>query len=277
MSGSVSGGMGSPAIDEANARFWNELCGTGFAKSLGISDHSMASLQKFDRAYLDLYPYLLERVPAATMRGKKVLEIGLGYGTLGQKIAEAGADYTGLDIAQGPVDMMNHRLRMQGIAGKAIQGSMLQCPLPDASVDCVVSIGCFHHTGNLRRCLDETWRVLKPGGEAYVMVYNAFSYRQWAKWPLRTLRAALGGSDLEASEAQRKAYDAGSSGEAAPETVFTSRAQLRAMMGKFGEFEAVLENCDHLSLRGRTLFPRLALLSTVGRIVGLDIYLRAVK
>ena len=31
--------MRSEAIDEANARFWNELCGSGFAKALGITDH----------------------------------------------------------------------------------------------------------------------------------------------------------------------------------------------------------------------------------------------
>jgi SAM-dependent methyltransferase len=270
--------MISQTIDEANARFWNELCGSTFAKALGITDHSITSLQKFDRAYLNFYPYLLERVPVATMRDKKVLEIGLGYGTLGQIISEAGADYTGLDIAKGPVDMMNHRLRMQGLAGKAIQGSMLDCPLPDASLDCVVSIGCFHHTGSVARCLEETWRVLKPGGVAYLMVYNAFSYRQWLKWPLRTLRAAFENrGSLQASVSQRKAYDADNIGEAAPETVFTPRAQLRAMMRNFREFQAVLENCDDVSLRGRTLVPRKLLLSTAGRLVGLDIYVCAVK
>lgn len=267
--------MEQQAIDSANAKFWDELCGTGFAKHLGITDRSLASLRKFDQAYLDLYPYLLRHVPVDTMRGKAVLEIGLGFGTLGQKIAESGALYTGLDIAQGPVDMMNHRLRMQGLPGQAIQGSMLECPLPDASMDCVVSIGCFHHTGSVARCIEETRRVLKPGGEAYLMVYNAFSYRQWLKWPLRTLRASLGGGDdAEASEAQRKAYDASSSGAAAPETVF---AQLRRMMREFRELEAVLENSDHLTLRGRTLVPRRLLLSTIGRVAGLDIYVRAVK
>ena len=35
-----------------------------------------------------MYPYLLRRVPVHTMRQKRVLEVGLGYGTLGQKIAE---------------------------------------------------------------------------------------------------------------------------------------------------------------------------------------------
>src|SRR3954466_7241161 len=98
------------------------------------------------------------------MRGSRVLEIGLGYGTLSQKLAEHARSYRGLDIAAKPVAMVNHRLRMSGPAGRAVQGSALAMPFPDSSFDFVVSIGCFHHTGNLQRCLDESFRVLAPGG-----------------------------------------------------------------------------------------------------------------
>lgn len=268
-------------IDKRNAEFWNELCGTSFAKHLGIRDHSEDSLQLFDRAYFDLYPYLLQHVPVHEMAGKHVLEVGLGYGTLGQKIAESGALYTGLDIAAGPVNMMNHRLRMKSLPGEAIQGSMLECPLPDASQDCVVSIGCFHHTGNVQRCFDETWRVLKPDGKAYLMVYNQFSYRQWIKWPRATLKALV--SPVSApdsnsiSDAQRKAYDADGAGEGAPETVFLSIKQIRSMLSRFSETHITKENCDHITLRGRAMIPRQALLSTLGRAMGLDLYICAYK
>lgn len=271
--------MSKSEIDEANASFWNELCGTGFAMSLGINDHSLESLQRFDQAYMDLYPYLTKRVPVAEMRGKRVLDIGLGYGTLGQKIADEGAIYTGLDIAKGPVDMLNHRLKLQGLPGKAIQGSMLNCPLEDSSVDCVVSIGCFHHTGNIARCIDETWRVLVPGGCAYIMVYNRFSYRQWIKWPMLTLRAALAGRDrVAATEAQRKAYDASmESGKAAPETVFVSQSELRVMMSRFSRVSMELENSDSLAFFGKVLVSRNSLLGNLGKFAGLDIYATAIK
>ena len=165
-------------IDKANEEFWNELCGSGLAQHLGIKDHGIKSLKQFDRSYLEFYPYLLKHVPVGEMAGKKVLEVGLGYGTLGQKIVDAGADYTGLDIADGPVNMMNHRLQMQGLPGRAIKGSILQSGLPAESFDYVVSIGCFHHTGNIQRCVNETWRLLKPEGTAFIMLYNQFSCRQ---------------------------------------------------------------------------------------------------
>lgn len=269
--------MDAGALNRANAEFWNELCGSAFARHLGIKDHSVKSLRRFDQAYLDLYPYLLERVPVSTMAGKRVLEVGLGYGTLGQRIIEAGADYTGLDVAQGPVDMLNRRVQIQSLSGKATQGSMLDCPFPDESFDIVVSIGCFHHTGSVERCIDETRRVLRPGGKAYFMVYNALSYRQWLRWPRLTLRAALGRERSGALEAQRKAYDANSAGAAAPETVFVSARHLRAMLRSFSDYRLWLENCDHITLRGRTLVPRTALLATLGRAAGLDIYVAATK
>ena len=264
--------MASEAIDQANAAFWDELCGTELARQIGVTDRSLESLRRFDRAYMELYPYLPDRVPVSTMRGKRVLEVGLGYGTVGQKIAEAGADYIGLDIAQGPVDMMNQRLATNRLPGKAIRGSMLDCPLPDASVDCVVSIGCFHHTGDVARCIEQTWRVLKPGGTAYLMVYNRFSYWQWIRWPLRTLRGGMGGN-----EAQRKAYDWDSSGVAAPETVFLSRDELKGLLARFSKVQMALENCHRFRVFGRVVVPRRLLLATLGRVAGLDVYISAAK
>jgi len=269
------------STDTANAAFWDELCGTSLARQLGISDRSPASVKRFDDFYLGFYPYLLERVPVASMKGKRVLEVGLGYGTLGQKIAESGADYVGLDIAEGPVEMMNHRLQMSGGQGRAQRGSMVNCPLPDSSVDCVVSIGCFHHTGDARKCFDETWRVLRPGGNAYLMVYNQLSYRQWINWPLRTLRTLLSerglGQAPAVTDSQRAAYDANSSGAGAPETAFFSTRTLRSMLSKFSRLEMRLENCDQVSIRGHTLVPRRLLLMTFGRAAGLDIYISATK
>ncbi len=266
-------------VDRANAEFWNELCGSQMARELGIVDHSAQSLARFDRAYLDFYPYLLERVPVKSLRGKRVLEVGLGYGTLGQCIAEAGAAYTGLDVAAMPVLMMQERLRMAGLPGRAVQGSMLSCPLEDGSVDAVVSIGCFHHTGDVARCIDETYRVLAQGGMAYVMVYNQFSLRQWTSWPWPTLRALVsssGGRRRKTTEEQRRMYDARADGSAAPETVFLSKSTVRGLFSRYSNVEIHAENSDPLMWRGRALVSRPAMLR-LGWLWGLDLYIAARK
>ena len=262
-------------IDQANEEFWDELCGTSLAKYLGITDRSEASLRRFDDFYLTYYPYLLRHVPVSEMSGENVLEIGLGYGTLSQQIAAAGANYNGLDIAKGPVDMVNERIRILGARGRAVQGSMLTCPFPDGSMDRVVSIGCFHHTGNTQRCIDETFRVLKPGGYAHIMVYNRFSYRQWLRWPKETAFAVVGRETV--SEEQRHAYDSDSAGGAAPETQFFSKRQLRKMFSEFARFSAKAENCDAYVRKQRVRISREKLLPIVGPILGLDVYVTAQK
>jgi ubiquinone/menaquinone biosynthesis C-methylase UbiE len=176
---------------------------------------------------------------------------------------------------------MNHRLRMHGLPGGAIQGSMLECPLGDASMDFVVSIGCFHHTGDVQRCIDEAWRVLKPGGAALLMVYNRFSYRQWSRWPLVTAKALLAqwrrASAPQATQAQRAAYDTDQQGVAAPVTSFHSTSELRLMLQRFREVALAKENCEAVHIRGRVLVGRQRLLPLVGPLAGLDIYIKAVR
>jgi SAM-dependent methyltransferase len=271
------------SVDAENAEFWNELCGTGLARSMGITEHTLDALRKFDQAYLEYYPYLLQRIPASTMASQRVLEVGLGYGTLGQKIVEAGAIYTGLDIADGPVRMMRHRLLLQQLPGSVRQGSVLDCPFADGSFDCVVAVGCFHHTGNTQRAVDETWRILRPGGRAFVMVYNKYSLRQWLKWPLATtaelarqLGIAIPRSPRVAG-GKKMSYEWSSTGREAPETHFYSIAELRSMFGRFSGFQAHKENCEPVLLRDRRLVARESLLGTIGPVCGLDIYLSAIK
>jgi ubiquinone/menaquinone biosynthesis C-methylase UbiE len=274
----------SVSIDRANREFWDELCGSSFARQLGVTGHSKESLERFDRAYLDFYPYLLHHVRTSEMSGRKVMEVGLGYGTLGQKIVESGAKYFGIDIAAQPVKMMRHRLRMAGLQGCTVQGNVLDCPADSESLDWVVSIGCFHHTGDIQRCVDETHRVLKPGGRATIMVYNRFSLRQWIRWPTHTLQAALSDLGFRPSypatpEKMRKSYDSNASGGPAPETQFTSIKELRRTFRKYSHVTFQKENCDGLIIPKLqvTLIPRLRLLSPVGRTLGTDIYIEARK
>jgi SAM-dependent methyltransferase len=129
----------------------------------GITDASIDSLRRYDDNFLRYYPYLDRHIPWRDLRGKHVLEVGLGYGTVSQKLAENGAFFTGIDIAATPVAMVNHRLRQCGLAGEAIQGNILMPPFADGSFDAIVAIGCLHHTGNLGGSLSpsaQAWGAL---------------------------------------------------------------------------------------------------------------------
>ena len=258
-------------VNTANAAFWDELCGTTMAHQMGITEHTAQSFQLFDQRYFEFYPYLERHIPFASLDGADVLEVGLGFGSVSQRIGQFGANYSGLDIAYGPVNAVHQRFAIAGLSGKAVRGNILNAPFPDNAFDRIIAIGCYHHTGNLQRALDETWRLLRPGGHATIMVYNAFSYRRWLQVPRLLMRQVLRRNDSTAdvSADARGSYDQDSQGRSAPETAFVCREDLRRMTTRYAAFHAELENAAVPYLDA--LRPIACLM--LGRIWGLDIYL----
>jgi SAM-dependent methyltransferase len=268
-------------LDARNAVFWDTLCGANLARSMGITDHSRESLSKFDDRYFAFYPYLFDHIPFHDLRGRRVLEVGLGYGTVAQRIVESGADYTGLDISPGPVAMVNHRLQLNGYPGSALRGSILDAPFPEAGFDYVISIGCYHCTGDAERAFEESYRILRPRGVLVAMVYNAYSYRRWLNAFRQTTRYLLWdlfrlGQISVASTAERAAYDMDLTGNAPPFTEFFSRRRLRQVCRQFTSFDAVLRNIDQEPpFAGRS---RSELMGTIWpSLCGLDVYIEARK
>jgi SAM-dependent methyltransferase len=260
-------------IDVRNAGFWDELCGTTFARSVGVTDTSPESLARFDAAYLDFYSYLESYLPPPGTSGR-VLEIGLGYGTLGQALAQRGLDYSGLDIAEGPVAMMRHRLANAGIdrPEERVQvGSALGIPHPDASFDHLFSIGCLHHTGDLPRSIAEVHRVLRPGGRATVMLYNSHSFRRLAL-AFMHLPAAVRGGRSAHEEAVRGTYDRTVSGVPAPVVEFTSKRGALKLFGRFEDVRVRRENFDDVKV-----MPRRWFLGAPARLAGVDLYITATR
>lgn len=269
-------------IDKKNKKFWDEPCGATSAKKMGLNADDLNAVKKFDSLYLNrLYPYLKKYIKPKEMSGKKVLEVGLGYGTLGGIISENGANYYGLDIASGPVKMMNSRLKEKGLKQNAVQGSILECPFDNGTFDYVVSLGCFHHTGDIQKCFSESYRILKKDGVGIFMVYNQFSLKCWTEDFGNTLKvffAEYGFIKFEnrLNNFMRSRYDNNTQGESAPETVLTSRKQLREMLKQFKSVEIYNENLDyHISIFNlfRIRIPRRYLLTTLGRLLGRDLYI----
>jgi SAM-dependent methyltransferase len=268
--------MATADVSLRNAEFWDELCGSHLARRLGIRDASPGELARFDAAYLGIYPYLLSYFPRAQVEGRRVLEVGLGYGTLSEALARMGADYHGLDIAAGPVEMVRHRLAsVPGGRPEQVQrGSALELPFPDASFDFFASIGCLHHTGDLFGAVQEVRRVLRPGGRLVLMVYNRRSLRRLVAAAVSAARHR--GHRADADEEMRARYDAGADGAAAPHTDFVSTAELRGLLYGFHDIRVDRRNMDglpipYLSERSRSVLIALR----VDRLLGLDLYVTA--
>ena len=277
-------------VDSGNKLFWDELCGSALAKFLEINDASPESLKKFDDYYMDYYPYLDKYLSAEQFKDKTVLEVGLGYGTLANYLAKSCKHYSGLDIAKNAVAMTNHRISENNLSGEAEVGSILNHTFPENHFDFIVSIGCFHHTGNMQRCIDQTYKFLKPGGKAIIMVYNQFSLRQWVNWPKSTGKSLINQlvqrpKKEHSSEEQRLAYDASTDGEiAAPETVFYSKHDIHKIFSQFKSVQITRENFDDqftvnfCNIRNINFGLRTSRLSGFwAQKFGLDLYIEATK
>lgn len=267
------------SVDDKNKEFWNQLCGSTLARRLGIVDDSKESLCKFDDWYFNFYPYLFDHIDFGRMAGRKVLEIGLGYGTVAGRLMASGADYHGLDIAEGPVIMARHRAALLGRTADINTGSALAIPYADGTFDDVVTIGCLHHAGDLLRALAEVARVTKPGGSASIMVYSAVSYRQWMRSPLVTWRRLRKPQYdwTNADDRSRRAYDANLAGDAAPSTTFISPDEARTVLG--GLYGTVVVTPRNV---GGLFLPTRPILRPIWRglfesWLGLDLYINCVK
>lgn len=116
----------------------------------------------FDR----LFPY--ERYG----EGKKVLEIGCGLGTMAMLWALNGANITAIDLNPTSIEQARQRFALYNLAGDIHAEDANNLSLADGQFDYVYSWGVLHHSPNLEQSLAEMMRVLKPGGEYGIMLYN---------------------------------------------------------------------------------------------------------
>lgn len=108
----------------------------------------------------------------ASLGSKDVLEIGVGNGSHAQLLAEHARSFTGIDLTEYAVRSTTARMRVFSLAGTVLRMDAEQMEFPDNSFDLVWTWGVIHHSANTRKILEEMHRVLKPAGEALVMVYH---------------------------------------------------------------------------------------------------------
>lgn len=264
---------------QQNSEYWSALCGSRAAKKIGITAGDPRGVEKFDNWFFDFYPYLFgdEMIPWNLLRNHRVLEIGLGYGSVTRRLSAVNGHVVSVDVAPGAVTFA----RDTAEHCSAVRASALELPFPSNSVDLLVSLGCLHHTGDLATSLRECLRVVKPGGSLIVMVYNRFSYKRWIVSPLDTFRARLrerrGVFTESGKPAPRRVswfWDRSPTGSAPPHTEFASPAQLRQLMANARSVQVTRINVDSL------LFDRirgLLLNSWLSRRLGLDLYVTVQK
>lgn len=168
--------MSEPSRLQSVDAFWStEACGTHFVSQFA-SEREFYEKFREHRYRTEWHIPML--VPFAETKGKKVLEIGTGNGADAAMFALHGAFYTGVDLTETALDATRRHLAVLGLTGTLQRENAEGLTFADESFDVVYSHGVLHHTPDTQRAINEVWRVLKPHGQAIIMLYhkNSFNY-----------------------------------------------------------------------------------------------------
>ena len=112
---------------------------------------------------------------ARRWRSGKLLNVGCGHGADFLPFKNSLA-LVGIDISSGMLKYAERYMGKYGFTAELKQGDMRSLPFPDASFDFAMAVASIHHIDSkLGRieAIQELYRILKPGGEAFVTVWNA--------------------------------------------------------------------------------------------------------
>jgi SAM-dependent methyltransferase len=127
----------------------------------------------------DYAPWMADELDYAGAHELRVLDVGCGQGIDVARYAIAGARATGVDLTPRHVELARRHLEALGLEGEVANGDAESLPFPDGAFDRVSSNGVLHHTPDMPAALREIRRVLVPGGEARIIVYNRASFHYW--------------------------------------------------------------------------------------------------
>lgn len=158
-----------------------------FSETLKVEEFSRQFYEEIDkRFFTDAGTIIRSRkIPFDTLidfdslKNKEVLEIGCGNGSHAQLLATHARAYTGIDLTSYAVTSTGKRLGYLGVPAVVARMDAEAMEFPDESFDFIWSWGVIHHSANTRKIVEEMYRVLRPGGEARIMVYyrSFWSYR----------------------------------------------------------------------------------------------------
>lgn len=126
------------------------------------------------RVFPEPFPRFAEVVQVFRAHSCRViLDLGCGNGRHVLHLAKHGFEVIGVDISPTALSLTDAWLREAGRrAALALADTRRPLPFHDGSLDAVLSTQVIHHalTEGVRVAIGEIWRVLVPGGLAFVTV-----------------------------------------------------------------------------------------------------------
>jgi ubiquinone/menaquinone biosynthesis C-methylase UbiE len=244
------------------------------------SQHQFCTREYFEAIenyrYRIASPWMKEVIGFDRYGGKRLLEIGCGTGTDLLQFARGGAIVTGVDLSPRSIEIAKRRFEAYGLHGEFAVVDAEQLSFPDENFDVVYSFGVVHHTPDTERAISEVRRVLKPGGEAIVMLYNRVSLYYWGAIIIK--RGLMGGQLLRFTpeEIMSRSVEYPQAG-AMPLVKAYTRAEARHLFRNFSRCRIQVNQLTRSELGplGR-LLPE-GMLEWLARNFGWNLIIRAVK
>ena len=115
----------------------------------------------------------LEKI-VGDLKGKKILDIGAGWGGFLMEGASRGYTISGIEIDKVKIEGARREAADRGLEINIVQAAAEKMPFADASFDFINAGEMIEHVRDPKKVLGEIHRVLRPGGKAYISVHNRF-------------------------------------------------------------------------------------------------------
>ena len=191
---------------EAQKQWEANPCGASTVRD--VAPETIEWFREARRVRYDEYaPWLRATTGIGEIRGKDVLEIGVGLGSDHFTLASGGNRMTALDLSREHLRLTQRHLSLEGLSTTAVHGDM-------------------------EKAVAEIRRVLRPGGRAIIGVYHRDSVFFW----LRTVAwngIAQGGFRRDGWARTLARIEAGAGDDYVPTVQVLTRSGLRRLFGQF--------------------------------------------
>jgi 16S rRNA G1207 methylase RsmC len=118
--------------------------------------------------------------------GTKVLDLGCGTGLAGLTAARQEADVVWVDVSARAIESTRRTLEANAITDPELHLCHGASAIPDHTIDAVITNPPFHQGHDVsyevsRLFIRESDRVLKPGGDIFLVANNFLPYSQWLR------------------------------------------------------------------------------------------------
>jgi len=139
------------------------------------------SFGSWPRVYRDLFKYGNARpavLRSLDLKGdERILDAGSGSGFYSIYLAKHldSGKIVAVDQSKEMLAFLDRKARRKKLSDRieTHHGDLLELPLEDEAVDMGISIAVLHHIPEIRKALQELYRVIRPGGRLVVVDWDA--------------------------------------------------------------------------------------------------------